>query len=622
MSERAEKPAAAGGDPDRLEITVLLGALAAGIALRLAFLHDLRHAVLFQQPVIDSLEYLLMARRIREGHLLWDEVTNHSPLYAYWLAGLLHLFRDNLDHLRAAQAMAVGAGTTLFVWSMARRCAGPLAGGVSAWLAATLWPLVYHDTEILVEPLAIVLNAGALWALMVARGRPTVLALAGLLLGLSTITRPNAAAFVPIAALWAGWQACASRGEEGPRAAGRPPSRRARAPVAAAVVILGAALAVLPVLLRNHAVSGAWILQTNSGLSFHEGNRPGADGTPNVRPGRPWALLAAMAPARGLTSPAAQDAFYRGLSLRWWREAPDRAFALFVKKVFLFWNAYETRPSLDVYYFRSLSPTLSLPWPGFGTLAPLALLGAGVVLLRRRPETDLLLLYVLVYTLATAAFMVSSRYRIPIVPAALPLAGVGVADLVHRLRSGNARRVLAPMMVLIALAVAVRWTPSDLLVRDNAEEHYNEGTRFMEIGRFPEAERAFRRAWGERQDDGRVASNLGALLVRTGRAPEGLGWLRNAVRLYPELPEVWANLGMAALLTGHPEESEKAYRESLRIDPDVGATRLGFGFLLLARGDRDGAAREFVEARRLGTTLPPEAMAVMAPPMAPLVAPP
>lgn len=618
---RAEKPAAPGGDPDRLEITVLLGALAAGIALRLAFLHDLRHAVLFQQPVIDSLEYLLMARRIREGHLLWDEVTIHSPLYAYWLAGLLHLFRDNLDHLRAAQATAVGAGTTLFVWSMARRCAGPLAGGVSAWLAATLWPLVYHDAEILVEPLAIVLNAGALWVLMVARGRPAVLALAGLLLGLSTITRPNAAAFVPIAALWAGWQARASRGEEGPRAAGRPPSRRARAPVAAAVVILGAALAVLPVLLRNHAISGAWILQTNSGLSFHEGNRPGADGTPNVRPGRPWALLTAMAPARGLTSPAAQDAFYRGLSLRWWREAPDRAFALFVKKVFLFWNAYETRPSLDVYYFRSQSPTLSLPWPGFGTLAPLALLGAGVVLLRRRPETDLLLLYALVYTFATAAFMVSSRYRIPIVPAALPLAGVGVADLVHRLRSGNARRALAPMMVLIALAVAVRWTPSDLLVRDNAEEHYNEGTRFMEIGRFPEAERAFRRAWVERQDDGRVASNLGALLVRTGRAPEGLGWLRNAVRLYPELPEVWANLGMAALLTGHPEESEKAYRESLRIDPDVGAARLGFGFLLLARGDRDGAAREFVEARRLGTTLPPEAMAVMAPPMAPPMAP-
>jgi Flp pilus assembly protein TadD len=368
------------------------------------------------------------------------------------------------------------------------------------------------------------------------------------------------------------------------------------------------------VLLRNHAVSGLWILQTNGGLNFYMGNYPGADGTPNIHAGRPWARLVAMAPERGIVSPPDQDAFYRGLALTWMREEPGRALALFARKLFLFWNAYETRPSLDVHYFRRLSPALSLPWPGFGILAPLALVGAGVALGRRRPETDLLLLYALVYTFATAAFMVSSRYRIPIVPAALPLAGIAVEDLARRLRRGNRRRAIIPAAALIVLAMAVRWTPADLPVRDHAEERFNEGTRFMEMGRLTEAERAFRRAWAERQDDGRIAGNLGALLVRTGRAPEGLVWLRTAARLYPELAEVWGNLGTAAMIAGHPEESEKAYRESLRIDPNGGPTRLGFGFLLLSRGDRDGAAREFAEARRLGATLPPEAAAVLAPP--------
>jgi tetratricopeptide (TPR) repeat protein len=382
----------------------------------------------------------------------------------------------------------------------------------------------------------------------------------------------------------------------------------------AVAVVLGASLPVLPVLLRNHEVSGLWILQTNSGVNFYMGNYPGADGTPNIHAGRPWARLVAMAPERGILSPPDQDAFYRGLALRWMREEPGRALALFGRKLFLFWNAYETRPSLDVYYFRRLSPVLSFPWPGFGILAPLALLGAGLALGRRRPEPDLLLLYALVYTLATASFMVSSRYRIPIVQAALPLAGIAAADLTRRLRSGNPRAALGPAAALIVLAMAVRWTPADLHVRDNAEERYNEGTRLMEMGRLTEAEGAFRRAWAEKQDDGRIAGNLGALLVRTGRAPEALGWLRTAVRLYPELADLWGNLGAAAMIAGHPEESEKAYRESLRIDPNRGPPRLGYGLLLLSRGDRDGAAREFAQARRLGVTLPPEAAAVLAPP--------
>jgi len=606
--------------PDRRQIALLAGALAAGAALRLAFLHDLRDAILFQQPVLDALEYLLMARRILEGHLLWDQVTIHSPLYAYLLAGLLALFRDDLGVLRAAQAIGAGAGTTLLVWAIARRCAGGVAAGVSAWLAATLWPLVYQDSEILVESVVVLLNAGALYALLRAGGRPAWLALGGLLLGLSTITRPNAAAFVPVAALWAARQEVRSRVEESNRPLRRrgrekkPGSRRLRTGAAAgaiAAVLLGAAIPVVPVLLRNRAVSGAWILQTNGGLNFYIGNRPGADGTPNVRAGRPWAQLVAMASSRGISEPAAQDAFYRGMTLRWWREEPGRALALFGKKVFLFWNAYETRSSLDVYYFRRLSPALSLPWPGFGAAAPLALLGAGIALFRRRPETDLLLLYAATYTLATAIFAVSGRYRIPIVPAVVPLAGIGAADLIDRLRSGSPRRVIVPAAALLLLAAAVRWTPAGVIVRDNAEERYNEGTRLMEVGRLPEAERAFRDAWAQRKDDGRVANNLGALLLRTGRSTEGLGWLRTAVRLYPEVPEAWANLGAAATVTGRPVEAERAYRESLRVDPNRGATHLGFGLWLLSTGDRDGAAREFGEAQRLGAALPREAIGLL-----------
>jgi tetratricopeptide (TPR) repeat protein len=584
----------------RWEVAVLLSALAAGAVLRLAFLHDLRDALLFRHPALDSHEYLMAARAILSGRLLWQEMSIHSPLYAYVLAGLLAVFGQSLLVVRVAQALLVGVGGCAAAWGLARTCGGRVAAAVSVWLAATLWPLVYHDGEILVESLVVLLNTLALLALVRARGRRAHLAAAGILLGLSTLTRPNAAAFVPVAALWAGW---AGAGDG---------ARAWRGAVArAAAVGLPAALVIAPLLLHNHAISGRWILQSNSGVNFYQGNSPGADGTPNIRTGRPWTLFVRMATARGITAPAAQDAFYWEAGLRWWREEPARALALFARKVFLFWNAYETRSSFDVYYFRRLSPTLALPWPGFGLLAPLALVGVGVVLARRSRETGLLVLYVATYTLATAAFMVSGRYRLPVLSGAVPLAGIAVARLVELARQGNRPRALAGMAAVLALALLVQLTPADVRVTDNAEERYNEGTVLLALGQLPEAERTFREAWAERQEDGRIANNLGTILIRSGRVEESLIWFRRAVAVYPEVAEAWSNLAVAAAATGHAEEAGRAFRESLRINPRRAATRLAAGLFWLERGDRAQAAEHLREARRLGAELPPVARALL-----------
>ena len=593
---------------------VLLSALCAGAVLRLASLHDLCAQPLFQYPVLDSREYLLRAQAIVQGHLLWNEVSIHAPLYPYLLAPLLGVFNKDLQLVRVAQALVLGGGTTIAVWAIARSVSGSLAAAVSAWLAATLWPLVFHDGEILVESTVVCLNALALLALVRARGRPGQLALAGLLLGLSTITRPNAAAFVPVAALWAAWPgadetAAPTRAEHRRRQAPRPITRGA---TRFAAVCLGAALAVVPVLVRNHALSGAWTIQANAGLNFYIGNSPQADGTPNVQSGRPWEKLVNMARDKSITSPAAQDRFYRGEALRWWREAPGAALALYAKKLYLVWCAHETRPNLDLYYFRARSPTLALPWPGFGVLTPLAMLGAGLVLLRPRREAVLLLLYAAVYTLATAAFVVSSRYRLPVVSAAIPLAGLAAADLVERVRGRAWRGAIAAALVLALLAVAVRPVPAALLARDHADEYYNEGTVLLSQGRVRDAEAVFRAAWAERKDDGRIANNLGAILLNSDRTEEAVGWFREAVRLYPEVAGAWYNLGDALVSIGRTDEAKRAYLQSLALDPGAARARLGLGSILLREGDLAAARRELRAARALGERLSPAELEALA----------
>jgi Flp pilus assembly protein TadD len=166
---------------------------------------------------------------------------------------------------------------------------------------------------------------------------------------------------------------------------------------------------------------------------------------------------------------------------------------------------------------------------------------------------------------------VSSRYRLPLVSAAIPLAGIAAADLAARLKDRAWRSALIRAAALAALAIAVRPVPSDVRVRDHTEERYNEGTVLLGLGRNREAEAVFRAAWAERQDDGRIASNLGAALA----------------------------------LMGNLEEAKRAYRESLKIDPNRGGTRLALGAILLQEGDRAGARRELEAARALGVELPP-----------------
>jgi hypothetical protein len=584
----------------RWEKATLLAALGLGTVLRLAFLQDFRASLFFEHPVLDSLEYLMWAREIQAGHPLWDQVPIHSPLYAFFLSGLLSIFDDSLGLVRMTQALGVGLVNCLVLWALARRCAGRLAASVSVALGATLWPLVYHDGELLVESLVLLLNGLALLTLIHARLRPRWLALGGAFLGLSIVARPNAVAFLPVAALWAAWP------PRGTRDGSRSKAEWRGVAIRFAAVLLGAAIFIFPVVARNHALSGAWMVQANGWLNFYIGNNADANGTPNVRPGRPWAQLNDMASNRGFTTPSHRDDFYRKLALRWWREEPGRAAALLVKKIFLFWNAYETRASLDIYYFRRISPALSLPWPGFGILAPLALLGVAAALLRRSRENNLLLLYTATYTFATAAFVVSGRYRLPVVAAAIPLAGYATARVVSAVRQGPRRLVAVGIALTIVIGVAVRQVPGDVIVRENAAERYNLGTILINLKRYSEAEAVLRAAWEERRDDGRIAVNLGVVLINTGRTRESFPIFQRAVELYPESAEAWNNLGAVAAELGFVQEAMRAYRKSIELSMENPIAHLGYGLFLLERGDREGALKHLSIARRQGAVLPSE----------------
>ncbi|TMA68990.1 MAG: hypothetical protein E6J69_06645, partial [Deltaproteobacteria bacterium] len=156
---------------------------------------------------------------------------------------------------------------------------------------------------------------------------------------------------------------------------------------------------------------------------------------------------AAEAQAGRSLAPREVSRFWFAQAFQHMREHPAFAARAMFCKLVLFWNDFEISDNQDQYLLERDSWVLRLPLLGFGGIAPLALLG---VIATRRREARLLCGFVLLYCGSVVAFFIFSRYRIQVVPALLPLAAVGAAELVARIRDRSWKRVATATAVVAA----------------------------------------------------------------------------------------------------------------------------------------------------------------------------
>ncbi len=119
--------------------------------------------------------------------------TNYSPGLPLFVGGVFELAGD--DDVRLARILLALIGTAAIpvVFAVGRRLAGPAAGLTGAALVAFYPTLISNAGMLLTEPLAGTLLAGGVLAILRARDQngPMAWAVAGLLLGLTTMVRPE-----------------------------------------------------------------------------------------------------------------------------------------------------------------------------------------------------------------------------------------------------------------------------------------------------------------------------------------------------------------------------------------------------------------------------------------------
>lgn len=495
-----------------------------GLALlvRLGFLAATRHDPLVQTPMLDA-EYLVeWARQIQAGDF-WGSPEGtayfRTPLYAWFLALAFALPGPDVLTAQILQAI-LGAAAAGWLTSLTRTWHGRTAAWVTGLLTATAWPLLLFGRELLIAPLTVFAGVVILaaWARAWRTPTPARFALLGIAIGLACLLRPNFLLTAPLALLTALFAA---------------DSRRFIRSLALAA---GIAACVLPITVRNHAASGEWILLSyQAGLNLWIGNHPGADGMSATLPGftawRNEDVEALLIRELGRpASPREQDAHFRALALDSFRANPGATLAGLFKKTYLFLQGYEIRNNRDLYALRERAGFLRGPWPDWGWILPLALLGLWAE--RRRLRA---LVPISAYAIALAAgpilFFVCARYRLPAWPAFLMLAGAGGAALVRP------APVAVRALQVGALALLVFLTTIDPLgIRspDQSQVHLQLGNVLARRGDPAGAEAAFRDALATAPELAEARHHLGALLLREGRVREAVPLVEAAAAARPE----------------------------------------------------------------------------------------
>lgn len=521
---------------------VLAGVFAAGLLVRLLYAHEVRDLPTQHELVMDAQRYDALARGILDSGWRPREPFHQAPLYPYLLAAVYALSGRSLAAMRLAQAV-LGALTAVLAAVAATRlyesrgqrgqeergapdrrlAAAAIAGGLAVLYA----PAVFYTPLLLKTVPALFLESAALVLLLpphgsrLSAGRGLA---AGLVLGAAALLLENLLLLVPAAALFVliaeRRQASFPDGARGGRLAMATGANASRAAGVAPVVALiaGAALALAPAALLNHAAGGGFLLTSSQGgMNFFIGNSRGANGTfvpmfsgnqsPEREPDEARRLAAPFAArerdqsaARLAASPALGPAEVSGVLWReTWREiAADPAtwLRLMLRKLRLFWNAYEIPDAEGFRVYRRESVLLRFDPVVFGLVAPLAALGLLAALRRPGPAAQASggpaagpqrCAALLLATLGASAcasvllFFVLGRYRIAVVPYLLPLAAAGIIELIEIAKLGKTARGRArpaldlALLAGVGLAVNLPCFSADEVRRHDAAIEYNLG---------------------------------------------------------------------------------------------------------------------------------------------------
>ena len=544
----------------------------------------------------DAHSYDDWAKRIAAGDWIGRDVFYQAPLYPYFLGVIYSTLGHSLLVARVCQAI-VGSLACVLLGLTGQRLFSARVGLVAGLALALYAPAIFFDGLIQKSVLDVFFICLSLWLLSGLIEQPDKRSswlYLGLAMGLLALTRENALVLVAVIVVWA----------LGPRVRLKAASRAK----AIGLFVLGLAIILLPVAIRNDAVGGGFYLTTSQfGPNLYIGNHAGADGSyASLRYGRgspeyerqDATDLAEHALGRGLT-PSEVSTYWTDRALDFVTSAPGAWLTLMGRKFVLLWNATEMLDTESQETYAEWSLPLKIGgWIGhFGILVPLALFGLWTTWPERR---RLWVFYALIvaYAASVLIFYVFARYRFPLVPLLMLFAAAGLVELPEFVRTRHARDKIVALAWLAAAVAFTNWpVMSATLMRAITEN--NLAVALQEEGRLDEATAHYQRAIELQPDYAPAYNNMGTAFKANGDVDRAVATYERALRVQPDYPDAHYNLANALLENNRPDEAASHFATALREIPGSVDVQNNLGVALASEGKLDEAAVQFEQALKL-----------------------
>ncbi len=550
---------------------LLVSIVAIAALVRVVQYWEVHDYVLLRVPLVDAQENVEWAALWSRGGTLPADVFYKPPFYPLVLSWMMRLCGPDVGSAYLLNGILGVLDVALLAGWMRRFAPAPLALAAAA-VAALYAPFLYYEVQALPTTLAVTL---ALCSLLLLDGGGTWRRLlTGLVLGFLVLTRPS---FL----VWAGgaclWLLASGRGAR-----------------AALLVGLGAAVAILPVTLRNRARGGAWVLvSANSGINFYLGNNADWERTWLLRPGLEWEELVRRIPESERLGQARWDRYFARQAWDWVRHEPLGFAAAVGRRTLHLLSSYELDRNLDIRSFRAHSRVLR--WSlSYAVLAPWLFLG--LVLAWRRGGTARLAAVFWLCTLPSMLLVfVSERYRVDAAPATLAMALLGAGEMLAHLRRRPTVLPAWSVVSLVLIAAALTYGDWGKLRRARGPHGAAlEGVAYYKEGNLEAARLRLQAAIAADPTDADAHYQLGTTLQKQGQPEVALQAFTNAARLVPGNPKPPMAAGMVLRGLGRREEALASYERACSLEPQNAMLHLETARLLEEMG-RSTAARQRYE---------------------------
>jgi tetratricopeptide (TPR) repeat protein len=505
---------------------------AIALIVRLIYLWQISSMPLFEAPIIDAEMYDLSAMKILQS-AVEEKPFYQAPLYSYFLALIYRIFGHAYLVPRLFQS-GIGAFNCVMVALIGKRLFGGRQGLAAGLIAALYGPFVYFEGELLRPVLIILFTLSMILCLLSwSEGRFIWPAIAGLLMGLSVITRENILITLPVIVIYL-WMSSKKL--------------RWRAPV---LFLAFTVIPIIPVTVSNYMKSGDFIpVSTQGGMNFYIGNSAHSDRLTGLQPGIEWEKMA-FSPRQELgphPKPTEYQLWFVKKALEDISQSPTVWIGKLIKKFYLVFYGEELTPNsdLDIYRERSwLLRILIFKWGPlfipFGLLFPFFVLGLGVKGENR--DKWLLIGFIIAYSTSLMLFHVRARYRAPIVPLMIPFAAAGILNLIKQIKMREVKRVAQCLFIIAFSAALVNAPLVDVSFAKNFSKNYFMGLALFNKGQEELALAEFEKGLEKNPHFPELRRLYGHALIRLGRPTEGLEQITLARDLAPDYAPIRKDLG-------------------------------------------------------------------------------